>query len=295
MRLRHFALSSAIACLAGSTVADSSRVSSTSWDIIVVGAGPAGIIVADRMSEAGKQTLLIEGGGPSYGITGGTERPAWLDDTGLSRVDVPGLYKSIFADQGDLTCQNYTNAFVGCTIGGTSAINAGLFFQPPASDFDLYFPDGWKSQDVNASIAKVYSRVPSSDVYSQDKKFYLQSGYDAARQWLVDSAGYSDVSINDQANLKTKVFGRPVFDYIGGQRGGPAVTYLQTALKRSNFHLQSHTRVKRVARNGTQATGVIASVNGTDTLIKLNTNGRVILSGAYISTNLLSFVASCLE
>jgi len=45
------------------------------WDVIVVGAGPAGIIVADRMSEAGKKTLLLEQGGPSYYITGGRERP----------------------------------------------------------------------------------------------------------------------------------------------------------------------------------------------------------------------------
>lgn len=32
------------------------------------------------------------------------------------------------------------NAYGGCTIGGSSAINAGLFFEPPASDWDLYFP-----------------------------------------------------------------------------------------------------------------------------------------------------------
>jgi NADPH-dependent 2,4-dienoyl-CoA reductase/sulfur reductase-like enzyme len=34
---------------------------SEKWDVIVVGSGPAGIIVADRMSEAGKKTLLLEG------------------------------------------------------------------------------------------------------------------------------------------------------------------------------------------------------------------------------------------
>ena len=63
------------------------------WDAIVVGAGPAGIIVADRLSEAGKKTLLLEQGGKSYGIVGGTEKPSWLSGTNLSRVDVPGLCK----------------------------------------------------------------------------------------------------------------------------------------------------------------------------------------------------------
>lgn len=66
---------------------------SRQWDAIVVGAGTAGIIVADRLSEAGLNTLLLEQGGHSYGVTGGDERPGWLNETDLSRVDVPGLCK----------------------------------------------------------------------------------------------------------------------------------------------------------------------------------------------------------
>lgn len=73
---------------------DSDWATETTYDYIVVGAGPAGIIVADRLSETGARTLLLEQGGPSYAVTGGTEAPAWLNGTGLSRVDVPGLCKS---------------------------------------------------------------------------------------------------------------------------------------------------------------------------------------------------------
>lgn len=78
-----------------SAEAGSSDWTTETYDYIVVGAGPAGIIVADRLSETGGKTLLLEQGGPSYGITGGTEAPGWLNGTGLSRVDVPGLCKSI--------------------------------------------------------------------------------------------------------------------------------------------------------------------------------------------------------
>ncbi|TID12911.1 putative cellobiose dehydrogenase protein [Venturia nashicola] len=255
-----------------------------SWDAIVVGAGPAGIIVADRLSEAGKKTLLIEGGGGSYWKTGGRQQPDWLKGTELSQVDVPGLYKSIYSNQGNLTCTSSISAFGGCTVGGSSAINAGLFFQPPASDWDEFFVDGWKSSHVNASIYKVYAALSSSDVYSADKKFYIQSGYDAAKKWFVDGLGYKNVNFNEQADDKTKVFGRPIFNYNNGQRGGPATSYLQNSLARNNFHLQIETRVKRVARTDSTATGVIAIVNGAETMVKLNPGGRVILSGGALQS-----------
>lgn len=84
-------LSAALVASAAPIAEDSSL--EADYDVIVVGSGPAGLIVADRMSEAGKKTLLLEQGGPSYYITGGRERPGWLNGTELSRVDVPGLYK----------------------------------------------------------------------------------------------------------------------------------------------------------------------------------------------------------
>ncbi|KAK7753369.1 hypothetical protein SLS62_004659 [Diatrype stigma] len=264
---------------------------SQEWDAIVVGAGTAGIIVADKLSEAGKKTLLLELGGPSYGITGGTEKPDWLNGTGLSRVDVPGLYKSIFSGDTNLTCKpSVVSAFQGCTIGGTSAINAGLYFQPPASDWDNYHPDGWKSADVQAAIGRLLDRQPAVTEYSANSQFYLQSGYEAARKWIVDDAGFSPVSINGDPDNKDRVFGRPVYDYINGQRGGPTRTYLQSALGRSNFHLQTNAHVSYVTRDSGIATGVVARVNGQLRDIKIASNGRVVLSaGALLSPQILMY------
>jgi len=246
------------------------------------------------MSEAGKKTLLLEQGGPSYHITGGRTRPDWLNETDLSRVDVPGLYKSIFSiSDGSLTCSyQEVNAFQGCTVGGSTAINAGLFFQPPASDWDRYFPAGWKNEDMQSAIAKVRSAQPSTDSPSKDGKRYLQSGYDAAKQWLVDSAGYAQVGLNDGPgeHSKAKVFGHPIWNYEGGQRSGPVKTYLQTALERPNFSFRTGTKVVRVLRSGETATGVETrttdSVNTTSICIKKG--GRVVLSGgALFSPQLL--------
>ncbi|TVY27307.1 Cellobiose dehydrogenase [Lachnellula hyalina] len=258
------------------------------WEVIVVGAGPAGIIVATRMAEAGQNTLLLEAGGPSYGITGGDldgRRPA---RTNLTRVDVPGLFKSIFDDENGLVCN--LNSYGGCTVGGSSAINAGGHFEPPASDYDLYFPLGWKSKDMQNATRRLYARQPSTNLTSRNGIRYLQSGYTAARKWLVEGLGFEDIDINGKADKKTEVFGHPVFDYADGQRGGPTITYLPAALERSNLQLQTGVKVIRVERKGSQVTGVAALINGVMEFIPISPKGRVILSsGAFQSPSLLMF------
>ncbi|PPJ58086.1 hypothetical protein CBER1_05298 [Cercospora berteroae] len=259
------------------------------WDVIIVGAGPGGIVTADRMSEAGKRTLLLEQGGGSYYSTGGRERPEWLSNTELSRVDVPGLYSSIFSGDSKLLCGDKQNGgFGGCTIGGSSAINAELFIHPPASDFDTYYPEQWKSKDMKSAIEKVKAKQPYTNTPSADGKRYMQSGYDASQKWLVNGAGLKNVAVNGKPNEKDGVFGRTNYAYERGQRSGPAKTYLTSALARPNFSLKSGVQVKRVQRNGGKAIAVEATENGQTTTYHLSQNGRVILSGgSFFSPQLL--------
>lgn len=142
------------------------------------------------------------------------------------------------------------------------------------------------------AIAKVHAMQPSTDLPSVDGKRYLQSGYEAAKEWLVEGAGYTEVGLNDcpENHQKTKVFGHPIFNYERGQRSGPVKTYLQSALRRPNFHFQTGTKVVRVVRDGQTATGVEIQRKGSDatSIVNIAKNGRVVLSGgALLSPQLL--------
>lgn len=204
---------------------------------------------------------------------------------------------TIFAGHSSLLCPPHVvRAFQGCTMGGNSAINAGLYFQPPASDWDTYHPPGWHSADVQPAVARLLRRQPPVTTYSSDGRFYAQSGYDAVRDWIVGAAGFANVSFADDPDRKDRVFGRPVYNYIGGQRGGPVRTYLQSALARANFHLQTGVRVKYVEQARGRASAVVVEVNdagnGTTTTatVKLAPGGRVVLSaGAILSPQLLMY------
>ncbi|MBO1764961.1 GMC family oxidoreductase N-terminal domain-containing protein, partial [Escherichia coli] len=76
---------------------------------------------------------------------------------------------------------------------------------------------------------------------------------------------------------KAKVFGHPIWNYEGGQRSGPVKTYLQKALKRSNFGFRTGAKVLRVSRDGDVATGVDVEFNGA-TRQALSASRKAVLS-----------------
>ena len=151
------AASSAAPIATSAACPQSNPATNQTWDYVVVGAGAGGIALADRLSESGKDVLLIERGPPSSGRWGGTMKPDWLVGTNLSRFDVPGLDNEIWVDSTGIACSD-VGVMAGCVLGGGTAINAGLWWRANPEDFDYNFPAGWKAADMEPAIARVFER-----------------------------------------------------------------------------------------------------------------------------------------
>ncbi|KAF8760339.1 Cellobiose dehydrogenase [Rhizoctonia solani] len=278
---------------AGATLAQGSVNNSTAttrYDYIVVGAGASGIIVADRLSEAGKNVLLIERGGPSTLATGGTEVPPWPSKTNLTRFDIPGLYESIVSTAPAYWWCDDIQAGAACLIGGGTAVNGLLYWYPTDAEWDTSngWPKGW--QQPNAALNKVKARLPSTDIPSTDGKRYLTQVYDVVKS-ILKTQNYSAITINEDRNSKNRIYGHPNYYIQDGKRTGPMDTYLKTARARSNFKLITNTKVLSVIRNGAQITGVQTndnSLNGNG-IIQLTSKGRVILSAGAFGTAKILF------
>ncbi|KAG6878465.1 substrate-specific activator of APC-dependent proteolysis [Termitomyces sp. T159_Od127] len=260
----------------------------TPYDYIVVGAGPGGLITADRLSEAGKKVLLLERGGPATWETGGTYGPTWAAGHNLTKFDIPGLFETMFTDSNPFWW--YITVFAGCLLGGGTTINGALYWVPPYSDFatSAGWPASWGNHLPYTN--KMLARLPSTDAPSTDHKRYLEQSANVAAQ-LLQYQGYRQSTINDNPDDKEHVYGYSSFDFLGGKRGGPVATYYKSAKTRPNFTYRQYAYVQNLVRNGSEILGVQTNDTslGPDGVIPLNPNGRVVLSAGTFGTSRILF------
>lgn len=261
-------------------------VANATYDYIVAGGGPAGIIAAERLAESGASVLLIERGGPSTASSGNKDTLEW--NSTVTMYDVPG-YGYYLSDVGTPAYCTDTADMAGCLLGGGTSVNAMMFVKPQDKDFDDKWPVGWKWTDVSAAADRVWERNPGQTYASEDGKRYNDQAYGVLSQFFAGQ-GWAETDFIKDPNSKTDVYGHPAWNVANGLRSGPVKTYLPLAQNLKNFQLMMNTKVIRAVRKGSMVSGVeVEGEGGKRIIYNVKAGGSVILAAGSMSTPRLLF------
>ena len=254
------------------------------YDYVVVGAGSAGCVLANRLTEdPDVQVLLLEAGPPDRNEN--IHVPLGYLQLGATEVDWD--YHS--APEQECFGRRITLPR-GRVLGGSSSINAMVYIRGNRRDYDDWKVSGWsyaellpyfiKAED-NERGASQWHGVGGPLPVSEERSHNLMS------HAFVDAGAQAGLARNDDFNgAEQDGVGMYQVTQRGGMRASAAVAYLHPAMGRANLTVMPYMQVHRVLFEGTRALGVQASRLGE--LQELRAEREVILcGGAYNSPQLL--------
>ena len=246
------------------------------WDFVIVGAGSAGCVLANRLSASGRhRVLLLEAGGHDvrpyvhlpigYGKTFTQSAVNWMYET-EPEPQLGG--RRIYQPRGKV-------------MGGSSSINAMVWVRGHPRDFDDWGP-GWGWSDVRPWFERAESTV---DVVSMERGVHPLS-----RVWL-DACEGLGLRRTDDFNVVAEGAGlEGVGTYRNTMRGGmrlsAARAYLPwTVRRRPNLRIVRRAHATRVLMDGRRAVGA-EYVRGGQT-VQAHAAETIVSGGAFNSPQLL--------
>lgn len=261
----------------------------TNFDFIIVGAGSAGCILADRLSESGKYSVLVLEAGKK-------DKSFWFKiPVGFAKTYYHPVYNYMYysTPQKEMDGREIY-APRGKVVGGSGAINAMIYVRGNKKDFDDWAEagnPGWSYNDVLPYFKKLESRPNGNSVYRGTAgKIGITPMHEGAHEICHDF-----LNACDELGLpKTEDFNGEQFEGAGiyevnvanGQRASSGVAYLKPALKRTNVTLISEACVERIHFEKNRAIGVTATINGAEQIFVADKE-VILAAGAVDSPKLL--------
>jgi choline dehydrogenase-like flavoprotein len=254
------------------------------YDYIIVGAGSAGCVLANRLSaDPASRVLVLEAGGPDnwiwfhipvgYLFAIGNPRSDWMFKT----EPVPGLNGRAL---------NYPR---GKVVGGSSAINAMIYMRGQAADYDHWRQlglTGWGWNDV-LPVFKQHENhfLGKSDHHATGGEWRIE--HPRVRWDLLDAfreaAAQAGIRRIDDFNTGDNEGSAPYHvNQKFGRRWSAARGFLKPALMRQSLRLETGCMVERVEFEGRRAVGVRFTQNGESKIARCK--GEVILAAGSIGS-----------
>ncbi|MBB5085237.1 GMC family oxidoreductase [Nonomuraea endophytica] len=225
------------------------------YDYVVVGAGSAGCVLANRLSaDPGVTVALVEAGGQDDKL----------------EIRMPAGFKALFKTEYDWNYTTTKQAEMagrelywprGRVIGGSSSLNAQMWVRGCAADYDQWGVPGWGFNDVLPYFKKAEHRVGSNNggVYGTAGPLHISE----LRSPNVTTAAFlkacQELGMRRLGELNERVnegYSPTPVTQDRGRRWSSADAYLRPALKRPNLTVLTGATVERVVFSGNRAVGV---------------------------------------
>jgi predicted dehydrogenase (TIGR03970 family) len=260
-------------------------------DVLVIGAGSAGSVVAERISadEACRVTVVEAGPPPSDPKVSAQITDAVRMPIG-SASSVVRHYVTTLTDDP----KRAGRIMRGAVVGGSGAVYGGYFCRALPEDFESWSLTGWSWADVLPHFRAVENDLDfGGPLHGSAGPILVRrvSEFDGCTASFVDAA--TDIGYPWVADFNGTAPGEPSptgvgavpLNINGGIRIGPGGAFLQPALGRSNLTLMADTRVLFIRFDGRRAVG--ADCVGPEGPVTLTADRVVLCAGAIGSARLL--------